>query len=68
MRSSHPLSERELDVMYCLCEGMRAKEIGEDLGMASKTVKTHLGRIYLKLGARNRANAVAIFLRQEMAA
>lgn len=56
------LTPRETDVLALLVAGARAKAIARELGVAPGTVKHHLGRIYLKLGVRSRAEAVALAL------
>lgn len=54
-----PLSERELEVLSLLAAGRLNKEIAEDLSVSLGTVKTHTNNLYRKLGARNRAEAIA---------
>ena len=54
-----PLSERELEVLTHLASGRSNKEIARDLFISVGTVKTHTNNIYRKLGARNRAEALA---------
>jgi DNA-binding CsgD family transcriptional regulator len=44
--------------------GSTTKEVARDLGISPHTVKTHLERIFEKLGASDRAQAVAIALRR----
>lgn len=53
------LSERELEVLALLASGRTNSEIARDLYVAVGTVKTHVNNIYRKLGARNRAEALA---------
>ncbi|RIK08698.1 MAG: DNA-binding response regulator [Acidobacteria bacterium] len=60
---SFDLSERELEVLTVLCEGKSNREIGATLHISPLTVKTHLQSIFQKLGAADRAQAVAIALR-----
>lgn len=57
------LTERESEVLRQLCEGRSAAEIGRKLFLGSATVRTHLSRIYEKLGVSGRAGAVAVALR-----
>jgi two-component system, NarL family, nitrate/nitrite response regulator NarL len=57
------LTERECQVLRQLCEGGSAAEIGTKLYLGSATVRTHLSRIYEKLGVSGRAGAVAVALR-----
>jgi DNA-binding CsgD family transcriptional regulator len=63
-RARTGLSPRELEVLQLVAEGRSAPEIGELLFVSAGTVKTHLKNIYGKLGARDRASAVADALRR----
>jgi len=54
-----PLTPRELDVLKFLCEGLTNREIAAELILAIGTVKFYTGKIYSKLGVRNRVAAVA---------
>lgn len=60
------LSLREIEVLELLAEGNSNKAIGQVLTISEETVKTHLKRLYEKLGAADRAQAVAIALRQQL--
>ena len=51
------MSEREREVLALLAEGLRNREIGERLFISQKTVGTHLGHIFDKLGVHNRVEA-----------
>jgi LuxR family maltose regulon positive regulatory protein len=53
------LSSRELDVLRLLPSELSFREIGNALFVSHNTVKTHAQRIYRKLGADTRAEAVA---------
>jgi DNA-binding NarL/FixJ family response regulator len=52
------LSERELEVLALVAEGMRNSQIARKLFIAEGTVKRHLTNIYAKLGAGSRTDAV----------
>ncbi len=58
------LTPREAEILALLGEGLGNKEIAARLGISDHTVKTHLAAIYEKLGAANRAEAVATGLRR----
>jgi two-component system, NarL family, response regulator LiaR len=51
------LTEREMDVLKCLGEGMTNQEISEDLFIGIKTVKTHVSNILSKLHVSDRTQA-----------
>jgi len=53
------LSERELDVLRLVAQGLANKEIADRLGLSEHTVKTHLRNILDKLQLRSRAHAAA---------
>jgi DNA-binding NarL/FixJ family response regulator len=64
-RDGHaPLTARERAILALLGEGLVNKEIAARLGISEHTVKSHLAAIYEKLGAANRAEAVATGLRR----
>ena len=58
------LTPREAEILALLGEGLGNKEIAVRLGISEHTVKTHVTAIYEKLGAANRAEAVATGLRR----
>jgi DNA-binding CsgD family transcriptional regulator len=58
------LSVREQEVLSRVAGGSSLREIGEQLAIAEATVRTHLANANRKLGARNRAHAVALGLTQ----
>ena len=53
-------TERELEVLSMLPSPLTTKEIGEELFVSRNTIKTHLRRIYRKLNASSREEAVLI--------
>ncbi len=54
-----PLSERELEVLQLIAEGLTNQEIASSLYLSLNTVKVHTRNIYGKLGVNNRTQAVA---------
>jgi len=54
-----PLSERELEVLRLIAQGLSNQEITRKLFVALSTVKGHNLRIFAKLGAKSRTEAVA---------
>ncbi|MBP2190574.1 DNA-binding NarL/FixJ family response regulator [Nocardia goodfellowii] len=67
MRNPVPtLTARELDILGQLAHGLGNREIARALHISESTVKTHLGRIYEKLGVDTRAAAVAVATEQRL--
>ena len=58
------LSERELEVLRLAAKGMSNKEIAAELALSVRTVQSHLGRIFDKLGASSRTEAVLRALKE----
>lgn len=52
------LSERELEVLTHLAQGLSNTEIGLELFLGEATIKTHVANIFTKIGARSRVGAV----------
>jgi two-component system, NarL family, response regulator YdfI len=57
--ADHTLSDREYEVLAAVADGLRNKEIADELGITERTVKAHLASIFNKLGATSRAEAIA---------
>lgn len=58
------LTKRELEVLVGMSNGRSNAQIGQDLFLSEDTVKTHARRLFRKLGAADRAQAVAIGMRR----
>jgi DNA-binding NarL/FixJ family response regulator len=58
------LSEREIEVVRLVAHGHTNRTIASTLHLAEATIKTHLVRIYRKLGTENRASTVSEAVRR----
>ncbi len=58
------LRPRELQVLEAAARGLSNRRIGEELGIGSRTVQTHMFHIFRKLKAHSRTQAVLVALRQ----
>lgn len=63
-RQQYSLTERELDVLALVAEGLTNKEIGGRLGIAEDTSKKHVQNLIWKLHAADRTQAAVIALRE----
>jgi DNA-binding NarL/FixJ family response regulator len=67
-RSPHlappPLTERELEVIRALAQGMSDRQIAQSLGISEKTVRNHTSNIYRKLHIFDRTQAVIYAVRE----
>jgi DNA-binding NarL/FixJ family response regulator len=61
---TEPLSDRELEVLDLVAEGLSNKLIAHRLSISEHTVKTHLASIFAKLGASSRTEAVSQAIRR----
>ncbi len=52
------LSERELEVLQLISDGLSNKQIGETLFVSESTVKTHVSNLFVKLDVKRRTQAV----------
>lgn len=52
------ISGREMDVLHALADGLTNKEIARRLGISPNTVKTHTARLFEKLSATRRTDAI----------
>jgi two-component system NarL family response regulator len=58
------LTPRELSALRLMADGKANKEIAADLGISERTVKTHLGHLFEKLGVTSRTEAVKVATRR----
>ena len=61
--SGPKLSDREKDVLKLLADGLGVAQISKKLYISESTTKTHISKLYEKLGAANRAQALMTALR-----
>ena len=54
------ITKRELEILALIAQGMSNREIAEKLFVSENTVKTHSSRLFDKLGAKRRTQAVQI--------
>ena len=55
-----PLSKRENEILALLKDGLSNPEIAENLNLSIKTIENHIRNIFIKLGAKNRTEAVVL--------
>lgn len=53
-----PLTRKEKEIMSCICQGYRNKEIAQKLNISEQTVRSHCNRIYRKFGISDRIQLV----------
>ena len=58
------LTPRELSALRLMADGKANKEIASELGISERTVKTHLGHLFEKLGATSRTEALRVATRR----
>jgi ATP/maltotriose-dependent transcriptional regulator MalT len=59
LRLSGPLTAREHAIIQLISRGQSNKHVAQELGIAPETVKSHAKRIFVKLGAQSRTEAVS---------
>jgi two-component system NarL family response regulator len=58
------LTPRELTALRLMADGQSNKEIAQSLGISERTVKTHLGHLFEKLGVTSRTEAMRVATRR----
>jgi len=53
------LTDREIEILELLALGFTVKQVATRLRLSPRTVETHVAKLYRKLGARNRVQAVS---------
>lgn len=59
-RAAFAADPRELEVMALVAHGLSNRQISQKLVLSEATVKTHVARVIMKTGCRDRAQAVAV--------
>ena len=60
------ITERELEVLALIAQGLSTREMADRIHVSENTVKTHASRVFAKLGARRRTQAVQMGQRQRL--
>ena len=60
------LSGRLQEILVLLSQGLSNKMIARQLGISDLTVKTHISMLFRHMGVKNRAEAIALYLRQTL--
>ncbi len=63
---AYDLTDREMEVLILLVEGLNNREIAERLYVSRATAKAHVSHIFNKLGVSNRAEAISLALREKI--
>lgn len=62
----YELTDRQMDVLRLLTQGLSNKEIGKQLYISPKTVDHHVSALFSKLGVSSRTEAASVALQQEL--
>ncbi len=62
----HNLTQREIEILECLGDGLTSKEIGEKLYLRSRTVDTHRYNLIKKLEVKNIAGALTLLFKTRL--
>ena len=54
----HDLTDRELEILHLLVDGLYGKEIADQLGISQSTVNFHCGNLYKKLHVQSQRSAI----------
>lgn len=63
--TENPLTRREQEILRIAAAGASTAEIADRLSLSSKTVRNHLSRAFVRIGARNRMDAIRIATEHE---
>jgi DNA-binding CsgD family transcriptional regulator len=68
LRSNAKLSERQRDVLYLICKGLRNSEVARRLGIGERTAKGYVTQLLLIFGATNRTELVGMLAQEGIVA
>jgi len=60
------LTTREIEILGIMAQGLKNREIAEKLAISEKTVKTHLNRVFKKLGVNSRSKAILSLMEKKI--
>jgi len=63
--TENPLTRREQEILRIAADGASTDEIATQLSVSAKTVRNHLSRVFVRIGARNRMDAIRIATEHE---
>jgi DNA-binding NarL/FixJ family response regulator len=55
-----PVTDRQRELLYLLSLGLEREEVGHRMELSVNTIKTHVGRLYRRLGVRSAAEATRV--------
>ncbi len=58
IKTAYQLTDKEFELIQCICQGLSNKEIGEQLFLTEGTVKNNIGKVLSKLGLRDRTQII----------
>lgn len=64
--NAKPLSKRETEILLLIKEGLSNPEIASKLVLSIKTIENHTRNLFIKLGAKNRTEAVVIAVKHKV--
>src|SRR5690606_14531697 len=63
---SEPLTERELEILKEICDGLTSKEIGEKLFLSDRTIETHKKNIMQKFNVNSSEKLISVTLKSRL--
>lgn len=64
--NAKPLSKREFEILLLIKEGLSNPEIASKLELSIKTIENHTHNVFIKLGAKNRTEAVVVAVKNKV--